>query len=268
MNPFLDAAVNMAREAGAILLEEFAKPPEIRYKGEVDIVTQADKRSEAVLVARLLREFPDHGIVAEESGGSGSTNAEFVWHVDPLDGTTNFAHGYPCFAVSLGLLQHGEPIAGVVFDPVRNELFSAARGEGACLNAKPIRVSSVERLSESLLSTGFPVQQRSANRNIYHYWHFTLNSHGVRRDGAAALDLCYVACGRFDGFWEFGLKSWDTAAGILLVSEAGGLVSDFVGQPFHPGGKEALATNGRIHDEMRRATVQIAERASLNPLGS
>jgi myo-inositol-1(or 4)-monophosphatase len=256
----------MAREAGAILREEFAKPPEIRYKGEVDIVTQADKRSEAALVARLRRGFPEHAIVAEESGSCGAATSEFVWHVDPLDGTTNFAHGYPCFAVSLGLLQHGEPIAGVVFNPVHNELFSAARGEGAFLNGKPIHVSIVERLSESLLSTGFPVQQRAANRNIYHYWHFTLNSHGVRRDGAAALDLCYVACGRFDGFWEFGLKSWDTAAGMLLVSEAGGRVSDFAGQPFHPGGPEILATNGRIHHEMQRATTEIAERAARNPL--
>jgi len=266
VNPFLDAAVEMAREAAVILLEEFAKPPEIRYKGEVDIVTQADKRSEALLVARLREKFPRHGIVAEEGGGSGAATSEFVWHVDPLDGTTNFAHGYPCFAVSLGLLHDGEPIAGVVFNPVHNELFSAARGEGAFLNGKPIRVSSAERLSESLLSTGFPVQQRSENRNIYHYWQFTLNSHGVRRDGAAALDLCYVACGRFDGFWEFGLKSWDTAAGMLLVSEAGGRVSDFAGQPFHPGGKEILATNGLIHDEMRLATLQIAERATRNPL--
>jgi myo-inositol-1(or 4)-monophosphatase len=267
MNPYLSAAVEIARDAGKILLEENAKPREIHYKGEVDIVTQADKRSEAAIVARLRREFPEHSIVAEEGSGSGSQSAEFVWHVDPLDGTTNFAHGYPCFAVSLGLLQFGEPLAGVVLDPVHNELFSAARGDGAFLNGQPIHVSAVESLSESLLSTGFPVQQRDQNRNIHYYWDYTLRSHGVRRDGAAALDLCYVACGRFDGFWEFWLKSWDTAAGMLMVSEAGGRISDFAAGKFQPGGREILATNGRIHEEMMRVAGQVADRlARSEPL--
>jgi myo-inositol-1(or 4)-monophosphatase len=263
LNPFLASAIEIAREAGVILREEYARPPEIRYKGEVDIVTQADKRSEALIVERLRREFPAHTIVAEEGGGSGDSAAEHVWHVDPLDGTTNFAHGYPCFAISLGLLERGEPVAGVVFDPIHNELFTAARGEGARLNGKPIHVSAVNRLAQSLLATGFPVQKRTQNSNIYYYWDFTLRSHGVRRDGAAALDLCYIACGRFDGFWEFGLKSWDTAAGMLLVSEAGGRVSDFADQPFHPGGREVLATNGHIHEEMRQIAVEIGKRAAL-----
>jgi myo-inositol-1(or 4)-monophosphatase len=262
-NPFLRAAIEIAREAGAILREEYAKPPEIRYKGEVDIVTQADKRSEALIVERLRGEFPGHAIVAEEGGGSGNAQAEYVWHVDPLDGTTNFAHGYPCFAVSLALLKDGEPVAGVVFDPIHDELFTAARGQGAHLNGAPIHVSAISRLAQGLLATGFPVQKRTLNSNIYYYWDFTLRSHGVRRDGAAALDLCYIACGRFDGFWEFGLKSWDTAAGILLVTEAGGRVSDFAGQPFHPGGAEVLATNGLFHEEMRKIAVEIGKRAAL-----
>jgi myo-inositol-1(or 4)-monophosphatase len=265
-NPFLGVAIEIAREAGAILREEYAKPPVIRYKGEVDIVTQADKRSEALIVERLRGEFSSHTIVAEEGGGSGDSTAEYVWHVDPLDGTTNFAHGYPCFAVSLALLKDGEPIIGVVFDPIHDELFSAARGQGARLNGAPIHVSAVAWLAQGLLATGFPVQKRTLNSNIYYYWDFTLRSHGVRRDGAAALDLCYVACGRFDGFWEFGLKSWDTAAGMLLVTEAGGSVSDFAGRPFHPGGAEILATNGHIHEEMRQIAVEIGKRAALTPL--
>ena len=265
-NPFLRGAIEIAREAGEILREEYAKPPEIRYKGEVDIVTQADQRSEALIVERLRGEFPSHTIVAEEGGGSGDSAAEYVWHVDPLDGTTNFAHGYPCFAVSMALLKDREPIAGVVFDPIHNELFTAAAGEGAQLNDESIHVSAVSKLAQGLLATGFPVQKRTLNSNIYYYWDFTLRSHGVRRDGAAALDLCYIACGRFDGVWEFGLKSWDTAAGMLLVSEAGGRVSDFAGHPFHPGGPEVLATNGHIHEEMRQIAVEIGKQATLVPL--
>ncbi|MDE3110705.1 MAG: inositol monophosphatase, partial [Acidobacteriota bacterium] len=186
----------------------------------------------------------------------------YCWHVDPLDGTTNFAHGYPCFCVSLGLLEDGEPIVGVVLNPVYNELFAAARGEGAYLNDRRIRVSSVGSLSQSLVATGFPTHHRKKSANINYYWEFTLRSHGVRRDGAAALDLCAVACGRFDGFWEFGLKTWDTAAGTILVREAGGVITDIDGHPFRPGARVVIASNGKIHDEMRQVIERVSEQVA------
>jgi myo-inositol-1(or 4)-monophosphatase len=259
MVSYLDVAVEAAREAGSILLAEFDRPQKIGYKGEVDLVTEADKRSEAAIVARLRSHFPKHTIVAEE--GTGQENASpFRWYVDPLDGTTNFAHGYPCFCVSIGLEEAGELVAGVVYDPVRGELFTAAKGEGAWLNNRRIQVSAVPRLSHGLLATGFPSQKRTENPNIHYYWRFTLASHGVRRDGSAALDLAAVACGRFDGFWEFGLKAWDTAAGVLLVREAGGMVTDFAGRPYTPGAGELLASNRLIHAEMQQLAADIAER--------
>jgi myo-inositol-1(or 4)-monophosphatase len=263
---FLEVAVEAAREAGAIVLAEFDRPQKIAYKGEVDLVTEADGRSEAAIVARLRSHFPQHAIVAEEGGKTGAANARYCWYVDPLDGTTNFAHGYPCFAVSMGLLEDGEPLVGVVYNPISRELFSAMRGEGAYLDQKRIRVSPVPQLSKALLATGFPSQKRTENPNIHYYWDFTLHSHGVRRDGSAALDLCSVACGRFDGFWEFGLKSWDTAAGMLLVREAGGLVTDFAGRPYHPGDPEILASNNLIHTEMQQLAADIAERSSQRRL--
>ncbi len=254
---FLAMAIDTAREAGKILLAEFARAPHITYKGEVDLVTQADGRSERLIVDRLRREFPGHAVVAEE--GSGHTAAsEYCWYVDPLDGTTNFAHGYPCFAVSIALAKGSALLAAVVYNPVSNELFAAARGQGATLNDKPIHVSLIDTLATSLLATGFPAHKRSQNTNIHYYWDFTLRSHGVRRDGSAALDLASVAAGRFEGFWEFGLKQWDTAAGILLVEEAGGRVSDFDGQPYSLGGPVLLASNGKVHEEMRQVTTEIA----------
>jgi len=262
MNEFLKAAIEIAREAGAILRTEFDRPKEISYKGEVDIVTESDRRSEALIVARLREHFPGHAIVAEEGTGGEAAGAKYCWHVDPLDGTTNFAHGYPCFAVSIGLVEDGEPIAGVVFNPVSNELFTAARGEGAYLNSERIRVSTVDKLANSLVATGFPTHQRKNSANMNYYWEFTLRSHGVRRDGSAALDLCSVACGRFDAFWEFGLNSWDTAAGMLLVQEAGGVVTDLAGRPYRPGGWEMFASNGRIHGEVREVAARVAEHAA------
>jgi myo-inositol-1(or 4)-monophosphatase len=264
---FLEVAVEAAREAGVLLLAEFDRPQKIGYKGDVDIVTEADRRSEQAIVARLRSHFPKHVIVGEEGGSQGSAAApgagsgEYLWYVDPLDGTTNFAHGFPVFAVSIGLLEGGEPLAGVVYNPVMREQFTALRGEGAYLNQKRIHVSAVDGLGTSLLGTGFPSHKRAQNPNIRYYWEFTLRSHGVRRAGSAALDLCSVACGRFEGFWEFGLKPWDTAAGILLVREAGGQATDFRGQPYHPGGQELLASNGRIHAEMQQVAADIAARA-------
>ena len=264
---YLEAAIETALEAGEILREEYALPPDIRYKGDVDLVTQADRRSEQAIVQRLGKYFPEHTIAAEEGTGH-VRSSEFHWHVDPLDGTTNFAHKYPCFAVSIALAQNEVLLAGVVYNPIYDELFAAARGDGATLNGKKISVSKVQTLSTSLLCTGFPVHKRLANPNIHYYYDFTLRSHGVRRDGSAALDLASVAAGRFDGFWEFGLKPWDTAAGALLVQEAGGSVSDFHGKPYQLGGPVVLATNSSIHEEMREKALAISKRDPQAPLQS
>lgn len=262
---YFNAAIEIAQEAGKILREEFDRPVQIAYKGEVDLVTQADKRSEQAIVARLTKYFPEHSISAEEGSGL-ERGTEFRWHVDPLDGTTNFAHGYPCFSVSIALAQRGALLLGVVYNPIYEELYVASRGGGATLNGRRIFVSKVKTLSTSLLCTGFPVQKRRATPNMHYYWNFTLHSHGVRRDGSAALDLACIAAGRFDGFWEFGLKPWDTAAGVLLIEEAGGKVSDFEGQPYRLGGPVILATNGLIHEEIRTAALEISKRPADAPL--
>jgi myo-inositol-1(or 4)-monophosphatase len=258
---YLEAAIEIAQEAGKILVEELSRPLDIRYKGdEVDLVTQADKRSEQLIVSRLNQYFPGHAVAAEEGTGK-DTSSEFRWHVDPLDGTTNFAHGYPCFCVSIALARRDTLLAAAVFNPFYNELYTAARGEGAAFNGKKIHVSKVATLSTSLLCTGFPVRNRKASPNLQFYGDFTQHSHGVRRDGSAALDLACVAAGRFDGFWEFNLQKWDTAAGALLVEEAGGRVSDFEGKPYQLGGPVILATNGLIHEEMRAMACEISRRA-------
>jgi myo-inositol-1(or 4)-monophosphatase len=261
MNSYLEVALEAARAGGSILLSEFDHPAKISYKGEVDIVTQADRRSEEAVVTLLRNHFPKHAIVAEEGSGHES-DSPFRWIVDPLDGTTNYAHGYPCFAVSIGLEEAGELIVGVIYQPVTQEMFTAVKGEGAFLNQKPIHVSGIDRLATSLLCTGFPSAKRLHSPNIHYYWDFTMRSHGVRRDGSAAMDLAAVACGRFDGFWEFGLHPWDTAAGTLLVREAGGTVTTFAGQPYRPGDRETLASNGRIHEEMRQVALDIGERSA------
>ena len=264
-NGYLDVAIGTALEAGKILREEYGRPPDISYKGDVDLVTEADRRSEQAIVSRLSTYFPDHTISAEEGLGH-ERGSEFRWHVDPLDGTTNFAHKYPCFSVSIALTQGDTLLAGVVYNPIHDELFAAARGQGATLNGQRIVVSQVKTLATSLLCTGFPVHKRLSSSNIHYYYDFTLRSHGVRRDGSAALDLACVAAGRFDGFWEFGLKPWDTAAGVLLVQEAGGEVSDFQGKPYVLGGPMVLATNARIHQEMREAALLISARDPDAPL--
>jgi myo-inositol-1(or 4)-monophosphatase len=264
---YLDVVIETALEAGQILREEYECPPDIAYKGDVDLVTQADKRSERAIVARISKYFPEHSISAEEGLGH-VRNSEFRWHVDPLDGTTNFAHKYPCFSVSIALAQNDSVLAGAVYNPISNELFAAARGQGATLNGQKISVSQVKTVGTSLLCTGFPVHKRRASNNIHYYYDFTLRSHGVRRDGSAALDLASVACGRFDGFWEFGLNAWDTAAGVLLVREAGGAVSDFRGDDYVLGGPVVLATNARIHEEMRKVAFTISQRDPNAPLQS
>jgi myo-inositol-1(or 4)-monophosphatase len=254
---YLEAAIDVAQEAGKILCEEMDRPPTIAYKGDFDLVTQADRRSEAMIVSRLQKHFPDHAVAAEEGTGK-DTASEYRWHVDPLDGTTNFAHGYPCFCVSLALARGKELLLGVIYNPVYNELFAGARGEGATFNGRKIHCSKIDALKNSLLCTGFPNHNRQSNPNFHYYWDFTLRSHGVRRDGSAALDLAYVAMGRFDSFWEFGLNPWDTAAGVVLVEEAGGKVTDMQGRPYDLGGPTILASNGLVHEEMINVAAEVS----------
>ena len=240
---------SIAREAGALLMPHFRRHVKIEYKGSADLVTIADRQSEALILERIRRHFPTHDVMGEE-GTRIETGSDYKWYVDPLDGTTNFAHGYPVFCVSLAVEFRGQRIAGVVYDPTRDEMFVAGKGSGAQLNGETIHVSQTPKLAESLIATGFPSHKRHKNPNIFFYHHFTLRSHGVRRAGSAALDLCNVAAGRYEGFWEFNLNPWDTAAGVLLVEEAGGRVTDFSGGPFQIASRETLASNGLIHDEM------------------
>jgi myo-inositol-1(or 4)-monophosphatase len=245
---FLHPMQELAREAGALLLTFFGKVA-VEYKGEADLVTAADRASEKLIVERIRRQWPAHDLLGEE-GSRTETGSDYRWYIDPLDGTTNFAHGYPVFCVSLALEYKAERIAGVVYDPSRDEMFAAEKGSGARLNGRPIHVSRVARLQESLVATGFPSHKRHKNPNIHFYHQLTLRSHGVRRAGSAALDLCYVACGRYDAFWEFNLNSWDTAAGVLLVQEAGGTVTDFNGGPFAIESRQVLASNTLLHPEL------------------
>jgi myo-inositol-1(or 4)-monophosphatase len=264
---FVPQVQAIAREAGALLLHYFHQRVKIEYKGDVDLVTVADRTSEKLIVERVRSTWPQHDIVGEE-GTRQETGAEYRWYIDPLDGTTNFAHGYPVFCVSMGLEHRGEMIAGVLYDPTRDELFAAEKGKGAFLNGEPIHVSTTKLLAESLLGTGFPSFKRHKNPNIHFYHQITLHSHGVRRAGSAALDLANVACGRYDGFWEFNLNPWDTSAGTLLVTEAGGVVTRFDGSPFRLDSKETLASNGLLHAEMMRAFQQILTGQDMDPLPS
>ena len=256
MESHLTVGVEIAREAGALLAQLFQHPHEISYKRKSDLVTEADRRSEALIVKRLRSQFPKHAVVGEEGGGQ-KTDSEYCWYVDPLDGTTNFAHHFPVFCVTLGLAYRGEIVVGVVYDPIRAELFTAERGAGAYLNNKRIHVSKTASLSESLLATGFPPFATNHDLNIQFYFRFTMLSHGIRRAGSAALDLCSVAAGRFEGFWELKLNPWDKAAGSLLVTEAGGRVTDLEGRPFDVLGDEVFASNGLVHDEMIRVFSQV-----------
>ncbi len=249
MPSYLETSMEIAREAGAVLANFFEKRISYELKGEYDLVTEADRTSERLIVERLRSHFPSHSIVAEEGGGHEGPS-EYRWYVDPLDGTTNFAHGFPMFNVTLGVERAGEMIAGCVFDPIHDEMFSAELGSGAYLNHRRIRVSKAPKIECSLAATGFPSRKRHQNVNVHFYYQMAMWSHGVRRAGSAALDLAYVASGRLDLFWEFGLKPWDMAAGLLLVAEAGGKVSDMNGAPAQIGGQHLLADNGLIHDEV------------------
>ena len=248
----LNFAIETAREAGHLLLEKFGRITTVTMKGDINLVTEADLASEALIIDRIKSHHPKHEILAEEAGNAvvidGET--EWKWIIDPLDGTTNYAHGYPCFAVTIGLERRGEIVVGVTYDPTRNELFAAEKGQGATLNGKPIRVSKTERLGESLICTGFPYDFKRKEDFARHLTAFLMQSRGVRRDGSAAIDMAYVACGRFDGFWEEGLNPWDLAAGKLLIEEAGGWVTDYDGGPFSIYSPPVCASNGKIHNEM------------------
>jgi myo-inositol-1(or 4)-monophosphatase len=247
MGAYVDAAIEIARQAGQVLLAHCGVAFEL--KGEHDLVTAADRASEKLIIKELKARFPRHGIVAEE-GGREEMNAELRWYVDPLDGTTNFAHGFPMWNVTLALAKNDEVIAGVVFDPLNRELFAAERGAGARLNGAPMHVSKAPVLNDSLVATGFPSRKRHLNVNIHFYYQLAMLTHGVRRGGSAAIDLAYTACGRLEAFWEFGLNPWDMAAGSLLVEEAGGKASGMRGEALDLHGLHLLADNGLIHQEM------------------
>jgi myo-inositol-1(or 4)-monophosphatase len=255
----------IAREAGALLMQYFHQHLKIEYKGDADLVTAADRAAEVLIRDRIREQWPTHDVLGEEQGLS-DQGSDYRWYVDPLDGTTNFAHGYPVFCVSMGLEQKSRRIAAVIYDPTRDELFSAEQGTGAHLNGETIHVSKTAALKESLLATGFPSQKRHKNPNIYFYHQITLRTHGVRRAGSAALDLCNVACGRFDGFWEFNLNPWDTAAGVLILEEAGGKVTRFDGSAFELNSRETVASNGLLHDALLREFEDIFAGRGLEPL--
>jgi myo-inositol-1(or 4)-monophosphatase len=246
----LNFAISVAREAGGLLRDRLGTRIDVTHKGAINIVTDVDIASEQLIRDRIATRYPRHQVLAEE-GGLADSHSEHRWVIDPLDGTTNYAHGYPIFCVSIALEYQGETVLGVVYDPMRDEMFTAERGCGAALNNRPIRVSVTAELLQSLLSTGFPYDIRTSTlTNLDHWANFAMNAQALRRDGAAALDLCYVACGRFDGFWELNLSPWDMAAGSIIVTEAGGHVSDFLGGEFSSYRPQIVASNGLIHDRM------------------
>jgi myo-inositol-1(or 4)-monophosphatase len=243
--------IRAAYKAGRILIDHFDKPLQVKKKGIIDLVTQADIASEKAIVATIKEVFPDHAILAEESGAAAGNDHD-RWIIDPLDGTTNFAHHLPIFAVSIAYTRDDVPLMGIVFNPANGELFTAVHGQGASLNDLPIQVSSVKTLEDSLLVTGFPytIRTTSPAEPVSRFTRCLTASQGVRRLGSAALDLCFVACGRFEGFWEEKLKPWDTAAGMLMVQEAGGRVTDYKDRAYHVEDQQILATNALIHSEM------------------
>jgi myo-inositol-1(or 4)-monophosphatase len=255
---YLETAVDIARESCALLNDFARRRVGFELKGDHDLVTAADRASENLILNRLRAAYPSHNIVAEESGEHAGSS-EYRWYVDPLDGTTNFAHGFPVYNVTLALENDGELIAGVIADPTRNEFFTTERGSGAFLNDERIHVSKAGELAECLAGTGFPSRKRHQNINIHFFHQVSMVTHGVRRAGAAALDLAYVACGRLDLFWEFSLNAWDIAAGVLLVREAGGLVSDMRGGPVSLRADNILADNRLVHEESLQIFAEVYE---------
>jgi myo-inositol-1(or 4)-monophosphatase len=264
---FVPAISEIAREAGALLMGYFHRRVKIEYKGDVDLVTEADRQSEALILSRIREQWPSHDVMGEE-GSRIQTGSDYMWYIDPLDGTTNFAHGFPVFCVSIALEHKGTRVAGAVFDPTRDELFAAELGRGAYLNHNRIAVSKIDNLAECLVATGFPSHKRHKNPNIFFYHQITLRTHGVRRAGSAALDLCSVAAGRVDGFWEFNLNPWDTAAGVLIAEEAGGRVSRFDGSSFQIDSRETLASNGLVHNALLAEFEAIFQGRGLEELPS
>lgn len=250
MGDYTEFVVAVAREAGVFLKERLNKKHVVNYKGEINIVTEEDRLSEEMIISRIHERYPDHDILAEESAGiSGGSRCR--WIIDPLDGTTNYAHGYPVFCVSIAFEEDNEIRAGAIYNPMLDEMFLAEKGGGAFLNGRKIIVSNAKELSKSLLATGFPYDIRSdRNNNINYFNGMAKSAQAIRRAGSAALDMAYIAAGRFDGFWELKLMPWDTAAGWLMVMEAGGIVTDLFGGPFHLEAPHVLATNGKIHDHM------------------
>ena len=264
---FVPAISEIAREAGALLMGYFHRRVKIEYKGDVDLVTEADRQSEALILSRIREQWPSHDVMGEE-GSRIQTGSDYLWYIDPLDGTTNFAHGFPVFCVSIALEHKGTRVAGAVFDPTRDDLFAAELGRGAYLNHSRITVSKIDNLAECLVATGFPSHKRHKNPNIFFYHQITLRTHGVRRAGSAALDLCSVAAGRVDGFWEFNLNPWDTAAGVLIAEEAGGRVSRFDGSSFQIDSRETLASNGLVHKALLAEFEAIFQGRGLEELPS
>jgi myo-inositol-1(or 4)-monophosphatase len=266
-----ELAIAVAKDAGALLRERLTQPRDVQFKGTVDLVTDADRASEALIANRIREAFPDHRLIGEEGarGADGSDEPRaaagevpFGWLVDPLDGTTNFSHGYPHFAVSIGLEHAGRVVLGIVYDPMRDELFVAERGVGGTMNGVPLRVTSEDKLIRSLLATGFPydLDERAESDALWDA--FNSRVQGVRRDGSAALNLAYVAAGRLDAFWERPLQPWDIAAGSLLVEEAGGRVTGYAGGPFSPYEREVVASNGPLHPAMLATVTRHARPSS------
>jgi myo-inositol-1(or 4)-monophosphatase len=252
----LNFAIQTARDAGAILADRLGRAL-VSNKGDIDLVTEADLASEKLIIERIQSYYPRHAILAEESGATAGVEivpgtSDWKWIIDPLDGTTNYAHGYPCFCVSIALEHAGAIEIAAIYDPNRDEMFAAERGQGATLNERRMRVSNVENLNSSMLCTGFPYNVRERPNFARHFTNFTMEAQAVRRDGSAAIDLAYVACGRFDGFWEDGLNPWDIAAGVLLIEEAGGQVTDFNGGALDIYTPKVIASNGLIHNVMMR----------------
>lgn len=266
---YLEVACEAARAAGAVVREHFGKRIRVDLKGRINLVTEVDTRAEEA-IRRVIREaYPEHRILGEEAGESGGRHSPTLWIVDPLDGTTNFAHGYPCVAISVAVEVAGQLKVGVVLDPVRGELFTALQGGGAWRNGERIQVSQCEVLDDALLVTGFPYDVRRHPRiHLALLGDFLVKSRGIRRDGAAALDLCYVACGRFDGFWELGLNPWDVAAGSLIVAEAGGMLTDFGGRPLDIRRPQVVASNARLHQAMLEVIAPHRKALAETPYGS
>lgn len=261
---FLDVATESVLAAGAVLKDRWGKFNNVREKGrQGDLVTEADKLAEAEVLKVLERHLPDHQILAEESGSLGNANSKYLWAIDPLDGTTNYAHGLPLVATSVGLMIDGVPAVGAVYNPFSDELFRAAEGLGATCNRIPIQVSETAELSKSLLITGFAYDRRETTDNNYaEFCHLTHLTQGVRRLGCASMDLAAVACGRLDGYWERGIQPWDMAAGIVILREAGGKVTAYDGTPLDIGSGRILATNGLIHDSLSQALLATPDLSS------